>query len=101
MKGNTLSEFINDLLTMGGPEKEYEYRGKRYFMESQPYELDPTQVEFVIFECFGDENYIFKCHGKIKLGFGEVIDLRFDVTGIHQIAVIDRVVVVIVHHKTR
>ena len=64
MKGNTLSEFINDLLTMGGPEKEYEYRGKRYFMESQPYELDSTQVEFVIFECFGDENYIFKCHGK-------------------------------------
>ena len=64
MKGDTLTEFIDDLLTMGGPEKEYEYRGKRYFMESQPYELDPTQVEFVIFECFGDENYIFKCHGK-------------------------------------
>ena len=67
MKGNTLSEFINDVLTIGGPEKEYEYRGKRYFMESQPYELDPTQVEFVIFECFGDENYIFKCHGKTNV----------------------------------
>ena len=52
MKGNTLSEFINDLLTMGGPEKEYEYRGKRYFMESQPYEPDPTQVEFVFFRMF-------------------------------------------------
>ena len=64
MKGNTLTEFINDLLTMGGPEKEYEYRGKRYFMESQPYKLDPTKVEFVIFECFGEENYIFRCHGK-------------------------------------
>lgn len=52
MKGNTLSEFINDLLTMGGPEKEYEYRGKRYFMELQPYEPDPTQVEFVFFRMF-------------------------------------------------
>ena len=65
MKGNTLSEFINDLLTFGGPEKEYEYRGKRYFMESQPYELDPTQVEFVIFECFGDENFIFKSYSYV------------------------------------
>ena len=30
MKGNTLAEFINDLLTMGGPEKEFEFRGKKY-----------------------------------------------------------------------
>ena len=64
MKENTLAEFINDLLTMGGPEKEFEYNGKRYFMESQVYENDTTLVEFVIFECFGDENYIFRCHGK-------------------------------------
>ncbi len=64
MKGNTLAEFIDDLLTMGGPEKEFEYNGKRYLMESQAYEQDPTLVEFVIFECFGDENYIFRCHGK-------------------------------------
>ncbi|MBR6939699.1 MAG: hypothetical protein IKH65_02725 [Clostridia bacterium] len=64
MKGNTLVEFINDLLTMGGPEKEFEYNGKRYFIESQAYEQDSTLVELVIFECFGDENYIFRCHGK-------------------------------------
>lgn len=64
MKGNTLAEFMDDLLTMGGPEKEYEYHGKNYFMEAQPYEPDTTQVEFVIFECFGDENFIFRCHGK-------------------------------------
>ena len=64
MKGNTLTEFIDDLLTMGGPEKEYEYRGKKYMLECQPYENDATQMELVIFECFGEENYIFRCHGK-------------------------------------
>lgn len=64
MKGNTLTEFMDDLLSMGGPEKEFVFRGKRYLMESQPYEKDIAQTEFVIFECFGDENYIFRCHGK-------------------------------------
>ena len=63
MKGNTLAEFIDDLLVSGGPEKEFVFRGKRYFMESQPYDIDPTLTEFVIFECFGEENYIFRCHG--------------------------------------
>ncbi len=24
----------------------------------------PKLTEFVIFECFGEENYIFRCHGK-------------------------------------
>ena len=64
MKGNTLTEFMEDLLTMGGPEKEFLFRGKKYLMESQPYDKDPTQTEFVIFECFGSQNYIFRCHGK-------------------------------------
>lgn len=64
MKGNTLTEFMDDLLMMGGPEKDFLFRGRRYLLESQPYEKDYSQVEFVIFECFGDENYIFRCHGK-------------------------------------
>ena len=64
MKGNTLAEFMDDLLVSGGPEKEFVFRGKRYFMESQPYDINPTFTEFVIFECFGEENYIFRCHGK-------------------------------------
>lgn len=63
MKGNTLTEFMDDLLTMGGPEKEFLFRGRRYFMESQPYEMDTKQKEFVIFECFGEERCIFRCHG--------------------------------------
>mgnify|MGYP001075296585 CR=1 FL=1 len=53
MTGNTLTEFMDDLLAMDGPEKEFVFRGKRYFMEAQPYEKDITQTEFVIFECFG------------------------------------------------
>lgn len=64
MRGNTLTEFIDDILTMGGPEKEYEYRGKNYMLETWPYEEDPTQIELVIFECFGEGNYVFRCHGK-------------------------------------
>lgn len=64
MKGNTLAEFMDDLLTMGGPEKEFIFRGKTYFMQVQPYEKDNRLVEFVIYECFNDENYIFRCHGK-------------------------------------
>ena len=63
MKGNTLTEFIDDLLTMGGPEKEYEYRGNKYILECQPYEEDADQIEMVISECFGGENYIFRRHG--------------------------------------
>ena len=34
MKGNTISEFINDLYSCGGPEKEFTFRGKRYFLET-------------------------------------------------------------------
>lgn len=64
MKGNTLTEFMDDLLAAGGPEKEFLFRNRRYFMEAQPYKKDPTQTEFVIFECFGNQNYIFRCHGK-------------------------------------
>lgn len=64
MRGNTLTEFIDDLITMGGPEKEFEFRGRRYIMEALPYEHDNSLTEFVIFECFGEERYVFRCHGK-------------------------------------
>lgn len=64
MTGNSFEGFMDDLLEMGGPEKEFLFRGKRYFMQAQPFAHDNTKTEFVIFECFGDENYIFRCHGK-------------------------------------
>ncbi len=34
MKGNTLGEFIDDILISGGPEKEFTFRNKYYFLES-------------------------------------------------------------------
>ena len=34
MKGNSLQEFMDDLLTTGGPEKEFVFRKKRYFLET-------------------------------------------------------------------
>ncbi len=64
MKGNTLTEFMDDLLTMGGPEKEFLFRGRRYFMQAIPYKPDISLVEFEIVECYGEYNDLFRCHGK-------------------------------------
>lgn len=33
MKGNTLAEFLDDLLSMGGPEKEFMFRDRFFFLE--------------------------------------------------------------------
>lgn len=70
MKGNTLSEFINDLLTTGGPEKEYLYRGKRYMLECI-FDEATQLTELVIFQCFDDEDYVFRCKGK---NFAECVE---------------------------
>ena len=64
MKGNTLAEFMDDILTMGGPEKEYEYRCKNYMLETY-HNDDKNCLEFVIFECSDvDDPYVFRCYGK-------------------------------------
>lgn len=34
MKGNTIGEFIDDLLLTGGPEKEFTFRTKYFFLET-------------------------------------------------------------------
>lgn len=34
MKGNSVSEFIDDILSAGGPEKEFTFRNKFYFLET-------------------------------------------------------------------
>lgn len=34
MKGNTLAEFMDDLLSMGGPEKEFVFRDRFFILES-------------------------------------------------------------------
>ena len=65
MTGNTLSEFIDDILTMGGPEKEFLFRGKKYMLQSQTYSHDSKLIELVIFECFDNENFILDVMVKI------------------------------------
>ena len=61
MKGNTLGEFMDDLLTMGGPEKEFAFNGKMYMLETY-YDHDNQLYEMVVFECNdSDEPYIFRC----------------------------------------
>lgn len=61
MKGNSLAEFIDDLLTMGGPEKEFQFHGKTYMLETY-FDLTDAMNEMVIFECSDSDNpYIFRC----------------------------------------
>ena len=44
MRGNTLEEFIDDILASGGPEKEFIFRNKYYFLESTCKENDCVQL---------------------------------------------------------
>ncbi len=61
MIGNSLNEFINDLYIMGGPEKEFLYNGNRYFLQCET--LENNMIEMTVFECFGEQRYIFRCQG--------------------------------------
>lgn len=62
MKGNDLNQFIDDLYSMGGPEKEFIYKGNSYFLESA--NIGNNTIEMVVFQCFGKGEYIFRCTGK-------------------------------------
>ena len=64
MTGNTFAGFMDDLLSMGGPEKEFLFRGKKYFLQSQLSEKDTALIELEVFECFGECNNIFLYYGK-------------------------------------
>ena len=64
MKGNTINEFIGDLLSMGGPEKEFIFRSQRYFLETI-FNHKENINELVVFECCDKANpYIYRCKGK-------------------------------------
>ena len=54
MEGNTLEQFMDDLLTMGGPEKEFTYKNHRYFLETR--DISDTETDMYVFEIFEDEN---------------------------------------------
>lgn len=49
MKGNTLAQFMDDLITMGGPEKEFVRGDKFYFLEST-FNHDKNLIELHIDE---------------------------------------------------
>ena len=63
MKGSTLAEFINDLRTMGGPEKEFTFRDKRYFLETV-YHEETGLDEMYIFEVSDTDPIIARFFGK-------------------------------------
>lgn len=63
MTGNTITEFMNDLLSMGGPEKEFTHNNKRYFLESC-YHEDKEMIELYIFEIKGNNREKFSFWGK-------------------------------------
>lgn len=63
MNGNTLSEFMNDLFTCGGPEKEFVFRDKRYFLEITKLE-ESNLLELYIFEVSDTDDVVFSCLGK-------------------------------------
>ena len=63
MKGCTLAEFINDLRTMGGPEKEFTFRNKRYFLETV-YHEETGLDEMYIFEVSDTDPVIARFFGK-------------------------------------
>ena len=63
MKGNTIKEFMNDIYSTGGPEKEFLYKGKEYMLQCE-YNFEAGFTEIIVFECFGDNNIILRCQGK-------------------------------------
>lgn len=63
MKGSTLAEFINDLRTMGGPEKEFTFRDKRYFLETIR-QKETGLLEMYIFEVSDTDPIIARFFGK-------------------------------------
>ncbi len=63
MKGNTIAQFIDDLLLTGGPEKEFTFRGKRYFLETI-WRDEKQMNEMYIFEVSETNPVIFSCFGK-------------------------------------
>lgn len=68
MRGNTLTEFIDDLLSMCGPEKEFVYRdryyliyfscdGKRYnlILDEHDYTIPSDEPPFLKTHCFSGQ----------------------------------------------
>ena len=56
MKGNTINEFISDLCTNGGPEKEFVYADKYYIIQADSKENDDkTYLRLDVYSCVNNE----------------------------------------------
>lgn len=49
MEGQTFSEFMDDLYACGGPEKEFTFHGKRYFLQAEC-RKNSDLIDFVVCE---------------------------------------------------
>jgi hypothetical protein len=79
MIGNTIGEFIDDLLIMGGPEKEFIFRKKYYFLETTYHEstciftlcideydnTTPESKALICSHCFSGKDYA-ECVNKFE-----------------------------------
>lgn len=64
MKGNSISEFINDLYACGGPEKEFTFRERRYFLETILVEETDLLELRIVESKDGSDDVIFSFTGK-------------------------------------
>ncbi len=62
MKGNTLDEFINDIISICGPEKEFLFKNRRYFLDTS-YNKEKEMYALYIYE-LKNNKMIFDCFGK-------------------------------------
>ena len=54
MKGNTLNEFISDLLETGGPEKEFVFGNKYYIIQGDT--IQPSNVPGLRLDVYHNDN---------------------------------------------
>ena len=62
MKGNSIGEFIDDLLSMGGPEKEFVFRDIHYFMETV-WNPEKQKNELYCTEFSGEKENVYRWFG--------------------------------------
>lgn len=55
MKGNTLKEFMDDLLVCGGPEKEFVYKEKYYIIQGDM--LQPDKISGLRLDIYKNNDY--------------------------------------------
>ena len=84
MKGNTINEFIGDLLSMGGPEKEFIFRSKKYFLETT-FNNKENIKELVIFECCDKANPYIGENNKLEFVDEDKLEFICDIGKVKEV----------------